>query len=75
MSYDEDEWYSDCPREEQDFILVIQKSYKVSASSAENAYELITEQDNNPDEQMELISDETMIWVLDGNKDRVYPKL
>jgi hypothetical protein len=72
---DEDEWYKDCPRDEQEFILVIQKSYRVRTNTAENAYELITEQDNDPDEQMELLGDETLIWVLDENKQRVYPKL
>ena len=72
---DENEWYDDCPKDEKEFTIVIQKSYKVKAGSAENAYELITEQDNNPDEQMEVLTDETLVWVLDEHKNRIYPKL
>jgi hypothetical protein len=71
---DEDEWYKDCPRDEQEFIVVIQKSYRVRTNTAENAYELAMEQGNNPDEQMEVL-DETTAWVLDDQGVRKYPTL
>jgi len=71
---DEDDWYKDCPRDEQEFIVVIQKSYRVRTTSAENAYELAMEQGNDPDEQMEVL-DETTAWVLDDQGVRQYPLL
>ena len=72
---DETEWYEDCPRPEKDFIIVIQKSYRVRTNTAENAYELAMEQGNDPDELMEVLTDETTAWVLDENGVRLYPLL
>jgi hypothetical protein len=71
---DEDEWYKDCPRDEQEFIVVVQKSYRVRTNTAENAYELAMEQGNNPDEQIEVL-DETTAWVIDDQGVRQYPIL
>jgi hypothetical protein len=71
---DEENWYDDCPRDDQEFIVVIQKSYRVRTTSAENAYELAMEQGNDPDEQMEVL-DETTAWVLDDQGVRQYPLL
>ena len=71
---DEGEWYKDCPRDEQEFIVVVQKSYRVRTNTAENAYELAMEQGNNPDEQIEVL-DETTAWVLDDQGVRQYPTL
>lgn len=70
---DEDDWYEDCPRDDKDYYVVVTKTYRVSASNAENAYNLAT--DNDPDEQMELIEDETTIIIKDENGERLYPTL
>jgi len=68
---EDDNWYEDCPRPEKDYFVVVSKTYRVSASNAENAYNLAT--DNNPDEQMELIDDNTTIFIADENGKRLYP--
>lgn len=68
-----DEWYDDCPDKVKDYYVVITKTYRVSTHSAENAWELA--QDNDPDEQMELIEDETTLFVKDVNGERLYPTL
>jgi hypothetical protein len=70
---DEDDWYEDCPREDKDFFVVVTKTYRVSAINAENAYNLAT--DNDPDEMMELIEDETLISIKGENGERLYPTL
>lgn len=70
---DEDDWYSDCPREDKDFYVVVTKTYRVRTNTAENAWELA--QDNNPEEQMELQEDEIQIYVTDGNGERLFPTL
>jgi hypothetical protein len=68
---DEEEWYDDCPRSEKDYFVVVTKTYRVTASNEENAYNLAT--DNDPEEQMELIEDETKIFIADENGKRIYP--
>jgi hypothetical protein len=72
-SDDQEDWYDDCPRPEQDFYVVVTKTYKVRTNTAENAWELA--QDNDPDEQMELQEDETQIFVTDGNGKRLFPTM
>lgn len=68
---DEDSWFDDCPRPESDYFVVVTKTYRVTASNEENAYNLAT--DNDPDEFMELIEDETKIFIADENGKRIYP--
>jgi hypothetical protein len=68
---DEDDWFEDCPRDDKEFFVVVTKTYRVTTANAENAWELA--QDNDPDEQMEVIDDETSIVVKDGNGERLYP--
>jgi hypothetical protein len=70
---DEENWYDDCPREDKDFYVVVTKTYRVRTHTAENAWELA--QDNDPDEQMELIEDETNIQVRGENGERLFPTL
>jgi hypothetical protein len=70
---DEEDWYDDCPRSEKDFYVVVTKTYKVRTNTAENAWGLA--QDNDPDEQMELLEDETYLFVKDENGERLYPTL
>jgi hypothetical protein len=70
---DPEDLYDDCPTAEKDFYVVVTKTYRVSASNAENAYNLAT--DNDPDEFMELIEDETLISIKDENGERLYPTL
>jgi hypothetical protein len=70
-SDDTDDWFGDCPRPEQDFYVVVTKTYRVTTHTAENAWELA--QDNDPDEQMELIEDETTIFVKNEDGLRIYP--
>lgn len=68
-----DDLYDDCPKKEQDFYVVITKTYLVRTHTAENAWELA--QENDPDQQMTLIEDETSLWVRDENGERLYPTL
>jgi len=70
---DEENWYSDCPRDDKDFYVTVTKTYRVSTNSAENAWELA--QDNDPDEQMELVEDNTVIFVSNENGERLFPTL
>jgi hypothetical protein len=70
---DPEDWYEDCPRLEQDFYVVVTKTYKVRTNTAENAWELA--QDNDPDEQMELQEDDTHIEVRGENGERLFPTL
>lgn len=39
-SGDEDDLYEDCPREDKDFVVVVERRYVVKAQSAEQAWEL-----------------------------------
>ena len=68
---DEDNWYEDCPRDDKDFYVVVTKTYRVKTNTAENAWELA--EGNDPDEQMELVEDETTIVVKDENGARLFP--
>ena len=52
--------------------MVVTKTYRVTASNEENAYNLAT--DNDPEEFMELL-DETKIFIADENGERLYPTL
>jgi hypothetical protein len=70
---DEENWYDDCPRPEQDYYVVVTKTYRVSATNAENAWNLAN--DNDPAEMMEHLSDEDNVFVKDGNGQRAYPVL
>lgn len=70
---DEDSWFDDCPRPEQDYFVVVTKTYRVTASNEENAYNLAT--DNDPDEFMELLDDSTTIFIADENGKRLYPTM
>ena len=70
---DEEDFFDDCPRSEKDYFVVVSKTYRVSATNEENAYNLAT--DNDPDEQMELIDDNTTIFIADENGKRLYPTL
>jgi hypothetical protein len=72
-SGDPDDLYDDCPRDDQDFYVVVTKTYRVRTDTAENAWELA--QDNDPDELMELIEDETNIQVRGENGERLFPTL
>jgi hypothetical protein len=68
---DEEDLFADCPRSEKDYFVVVTKTYRVTASNEENAYNLAT--DNDPDEFMELIEDNTTIFISDENGKRIYP--
>lgn len=68
---DDEDLFDDCPRSEKDYFVVVTKTYRVTASNEENAYNLAT--DNDPDEFMELIEDETKLFIADENGKRIYP--
>lgn len=70
---DTEDWYQDCPRPEQDFYVVITKTYKVRTNTAENAWELAEQNANNIDDLMELVEDETTSFVKDEYGKRVFP--
>ena len=66
---DEDDWYSDCPRETREFFVEITRTYKVVAKDAETAWELA----NDTADGLELQGDETTCVVKNENGQRVYP--
>jgi hypothetical protein len=72
---DQEDWYDDCPRPEQDFYVVVTKTYKVRTNTAENAWELGEQNLDNLDDLMELQEDETNIQVRSENGERLYPTL
>jgi len=72
---DQDDWYSDCPREDGEFLVVVTKTYKVRTNTAENAYALIQENGNDPDELMEFVEGTLNSYVVDTDGKRIYPTL
>jgi len=66
---DEDDWYSDCPRETKEFFVEITRTYKVIAKDAEQAWELA----NDTADGLELQGDETTCVVKNENGQRLYP--
>jgi hypothetical protein len=73
--YDEEDWYSDCPRDVNDFLLVVTKTYKVRTDTAENAWALVQENGNDPDELMEFVEGTMNSYVIDEDGKRIYPTL
>lgn len=70
-SGDEDDLYEDCPREETDFIVVVERRYIVKAQNAEKAWELAQD-------QLETLTPEDLdvSWVIDENSgQRLFPVL
>lgn len=72
---DQDDWYKDCPRDDNEFLLVVTKTYKVRTDSAENAWALLQENGNDPDELMELVEGSMNSYVVDTDGKRIYPTL
>lgn len=66
---DEDDWYSDCPRETKEFFVEITRTYKVIAKDAEQAWELA----NDTADGLELLVDETTCVVKNEVGQRIYP--
>lgn len=70
-SGDEDDLYEDCPREETDFVVVVERRYIVKAQTAEKAWELAQD-------QLETLTPEDLdvSWVIDENSgQRLFPVL
>jgi Ferredoxin-like domain in Api92-like protein len=72
---EDDNWYEDCPRDVNEFLLVITKTYKVRTDTAENAWALVQENGNDPDELMEFVEGSMNSYVVDENGKRIYPTL
>jgi hypothetical protein len=70
---DEEDYYDDCPRPERDFYVVVTKTYRVKAVSAENAWNLAIENEDNLDDLAVVMEDETSTWVKDEDGSRAYP--
>ena len=68
-SDDEDDWYSDCPRESKEFFVEITRTYKVIAQNPEQAWELA----NDTADGLELLVDETTCVVKNEVGQRIYP--
>ena len=69
------DWYADCPREDGEFLIVVTKTYKVRTDTAENAWALVQENGNDPDELMEFVEGTMNSYVVDTNGKRIYPTL
>jgi hypothetical protein len=72
---DTEYWYPDCPREDTEFLIVVTKTYKVRTNTAENAWALVQENGNDPDELMEFVEGTMNSYVVDENGKRIYPTL
>lgn len=75
---DQNEWYSDCPRPEEDFEVVLNQVIKVRAKNAEHAWEISNKLVEDfvksiQDENIEATSD-SRTWVEKDNQ-RIYPTL
>lgn len=79
--YDDEEeyWFDDCPRPEQEFTVVVEQTFVVKAASAEKAWELAEEHLNKPTENLpEEIeqADEYSLFVKNADTgERLYPTL
>jgi hypothetical protein len=67
---DEDDWFEDCPRPEQDFFVVVSKTYKITAKDAETAWELAV---SGEDGSLEEVGDEITAIVKDEDGRKIYP--
>lgn len=65
---DEEDWFSDCPRDDSEFFVVVSTTYKVLAQNAEHAWEAWQTAG------LEL-TDETVVVVKDEDGQRIYPTL
>jgi hypothetical protein len=72
---DESDWYDDCPKDEKEFLIVVTKTYKVRTDTIENAWALVQENGNDPDELMEFVEGTMNSYVVDENGKRIYPTL
>jgi len=75
---DQEYWYEDCPRPEQNFAVVVQRTFIIKAENAEKAWELAEEKLSNTPFTSEEIeqADEDFIFVkdLETNK-QIFPDL
>jgi hypothetical protein len=68
---DEEDFYEDCPRQETDFVVVVERRYIVRATSAEGAWEVAQ------DKLDELTAEDSdSFWVVDENTgQKLFPTL
>lgn len=75
---DQNEWYSDCPRPEEDFEVVLNQIIKVRAKNPEHAWEisnkLIEDFVKSLEGQNIETTSDSKTWV-ERNNERIYPKL
>lgn len=70
-SGDEDDLYEDCPREETDFVVVVERRYIVKAQTAEKAWEIAQD-------KLDTLTaeDSDSFWVVDENTGhKLFPTL
>lgn len=76
-SGDEEDLYDDCPREAKEFAVVVSRTYFVSATNAEAAWEVVQEKllDGEPElPEGFTIADEDNAFVKDaGTDERLFP--
>lgn len=67
---DKDNWYDDCPDKESQYVVLVERRYKVevSANSPELAWEAVMETENTGEADV-------LVVVLDEAGNRLYPKL
>lgn len=70
-----DDWYTDCPGRDKDFLVTITKTYRVKALNAENAWNLANDNHQNADDLMIPIEDENQIRVVDESGNKLFPNL
>lgn len=69
-SDDEEDWYDDCPRDEKEFVVVLERTYKITARDAEHAWELALDENTTLTEHTDQVA-----WVKDETGKRIYPTL
>jgi hypothetical protein len=53
--------------------VVVTKTYRVKAASAENAWNLAIENEDNLDDLAVVMEDETSTWIKNEDGSRAYP--
>jgi hypothetical protein len=75
---DDEYWYADCPRPEKEFEVVVRQVIRITAKSAESAWEIangVLENFNNAEQPNGVrISEDSVAWVEEDGV-RVYPTL
>jgi hypothetical protein len=71
---DEDDWYKDCPRPESEYVVIVQRTYKITTDTPATAWEIAN--NKKPAELDEYeVETEMSVYVRDEDGNKIYPNL